>query len=169
MNESPIARPAIASRHSERDNHDQRTGRESRLAGFLAALALVGGCAPYVDEEQARARDPADTVTMAHPQRRPDAILGVGLYDNHFFMPFTLVRDEGITIRVQLERAARAGDLIACKLTSGETTVSSDMGRTCALSASGHGLRYYVLHICNVDEELPHQVFIDANRNKSRS
>jgi hypothetical protein len=142
--------------------------RASRLAGFLAAVAFVGGCAPCVNEEQARAKEPADTLTMDQPQGRPDVILGVGLYDNHFFMPFTLVRDEGITIGVQLERSARSGYLISCKLTSGDTTVSSDMGRACQLSASGHGLRYYVLHIYNADEQFPHEVFIDARRNKSR-
>jgi hypothetical protein len=143
-------------------------GRASPLVGFLVAAAFVEGCAASVNNEQAHAKEPADTLTADEPQRRPDVILGVGLYDNHFFMPFTLVRDEGITIGVQLERSARSGDLISCKLTSGDMTVSSDMGRACQLSASGHGLRYYVLHIYNADEQFPHQVFIDARRNKSR-
>jgi hypothetical protein len=127
----------------------------------------LAGCGSQVIEDQAQVEAPvARPVTES---RRPDVILGVGLDDNHFYMPLTLVRDESITITIHLERTARAGNLISCKLTTGEATIASDMGNSCSLSVSGTGLRYYVLHICNVDEDQSHQVFIDANRGRSRT
>jgi hypothetical protein len=139
------------------------------IMAVVAIAFLVSGCASRVSEEPVHSAEAGSNATTDTPQRRPDAILGVGLDDNHFFMPFTLVRDEDITIDIHLERTATAGNLISCKVTSGDATISSDMGVACHLSASGTGLRYYVLHIANVDEVRSHQIFIEANRGKSRT
>jgi hypothetical protein len=140
-------------------------------ASVLLAIALLtNGCASVVNEEDdARTAQSAASLGADNPQRRPDAILGVGLYDNHFYMPFMLVRDENISIDIKLERDAPSGNVISCKLTSEDTTVSSDMGNACHLFAAGSGLRHYVLHIYNADQDRGHQVFINANRGRSRS
>jgi uncharacterized protein YceK len=132
----------------------------------LAIALLTNGCASVVNEEDARTAQSPGSQSSDGSQRRPDAILGMGLYDNHFYMPFMLVRDENVTIDIELERDAPSGNVISCKLTSGDTTVSCDMGNACHLFASGNGLRHYVLHIYNVDEEGGHQVFINANRGR---
>ena len=138
-------------------------------SALLSGTLLVGGCASHVIAAPAEGPEAAGSTTTDDEHRKPDVILGVGLFDNHFYMPFMLVRHENITIDIKLERSAPAGNVISCKLTSGDTTVSSDMGNACHLFVSGNGLRHYVLHIYNVDEDHSHQVFITGNRGKSRT
>jgi len=141
----------------------------TRPRALIAVAFLASGCASHVNDEPVHAAESAGSRSDDNPQRKPDAILGVGLFDNHFYMPFMLVWDENITIDIKLERDAPSGNVISCKLTSEDTTVSSDMGNACHLFAAGSGLRHYVLHIYNVDEERGHQVFINANRGRSRT
>src|SRR5271154_3825760 len=74
------------------------------------------------------------------PGESPDVILGTTDNDNRFMMPFSLVRNEDITIQVQVEPSIR-GEAIACRLLSEGQLLASDDGTTCHLFAQGFGLR----------------------------
>lgn len=109
----------------------------------------------------------ATFTTPAHgnvPGERPDALLGTDWSDSHLFLPLTLVRDESIDITVQVDKGARG---LACKLTYGDIDIATDNGITCHLSAKGHGMRSYVLHVSNLDQQ-SHQVFFTLTRGHTR-
>jgi hypothetical protein len=107
------------------------------------------------------------TVALANvPGEKPDVLLGTTDNDNRFYLPLTLVRNESITLNVQVETNVR-GDAIACRLLSDDVLLASDNGRECHLSAQGFGLRHYVLQVVNLDATRGHQVYITANRGRS--
>lgn len=111
----------------------------------------------------------ATFTTPAHgnvPGERPDVLLGTTDNDSRFYLPLTLVRNESITLDVQVETNVR-GDAIACRLLSNDVLLASDNGRACHLSAQGFGLRHYVLQVINLDATRGHQVYITANRGRS--
>ena len=104
------------------------------------------------------------------PGETPDAILGTDNNDAHFFLTFALVRNESIDIIVQPERRAR-GHVLACALTLASTEAgaqgtvqATDSGRSCHIALTGSGMRQYVLHVTNLDQQHPHEIYIDMTR-----
>jgi hypothetical protein len=100
----------------------------------------------------------------------PDAILGTDNNDAHFFLTFALVRNESIDIVIQPERRAQ-GRVLACAITLASTEagaqgtiIATDNGRSCHIALTGSGLRSYVLHITNLDERHPHDIYINMQR-----